>query len=105
MRSLRGLALCVVASLLMALPAAAESSSRVDKAGKRFYRTYDARNQCKVIYRGETPPLEMLEAGIAYILDIPLAMLSPLTCPIVRPILDRIDSDSDRTYRKPRSRR
>jgi hypothetical protein len=53
---------------------------------------------CRVVRKAPKPFLEAVEDGIAYILDIPLAMLSPLTCPIVAPIMERLDSGPDRQY-------
>jgi hypothetical protein len=45
------------------------------------------RTVCKV----RKPCLAALEDCLAYALDIPLAMLSPITCPIISPILDALD--------------
>ena len=60
--------------------------------------SYPVKAKCRVISRAPKPALEMLEDGLAYLLDIPLAILSPITCPIVAPIMDEIDSSPDRYY-------
>jgi hypothetical protein len=54
---------------------------------------YDTTNKCRVVCKGSKPFLEYVEDGLALALDVPLAILSPLTCPIVAPIMDRLDSD------------
>lgn len=56
------------------------------------------RAQCRVICKGRTPAAAMLEDGLAYLVDIPLALVSPLTCPVVAPLLERFDSGSDRSF-------
>lgn len=65
---------------------------------------YDPRLQCPVVCRGEAPLSAVLEDGLAYLLDIPLALLSPVTCPIVAPIMECLDSGPDRSYARPRTR-
>ena len=54
-------------------------------SGKKAARTtvYNARDKCQVICTAPKPVLEIFEDCLAYALDIPLAMLSPITCPIV----------------------
>lgn len=81
------------------------TASRKGKTGRHAYGTYDPVHKCQVIRNGPTPILEALESGLAYALDIPLAMLSPITCPIIGPIMDRVDSDPDRTYSRSRKRK
>jgi hypothetical protein len=49
------------------------------------------------VYRVRKPCLEALEDCLAYALDIPLAMLSPITCPIIGPILDALDPVDDQS--------
>lgn len=96
------IATVLVILLLSSGVSIAETSSRKAKVGKYTYSTYDPVHKCQVICKGPTPFLEALESGLAYALDIPLAMLSPITCPIVTPIMDRIDSGPDRTYSRSR---
>lgn len=88
----------LVLFLVVSTASAAGTASRKGKVGKHSYTVYDPVHKCQVICKGPTPVLEALESGLAYALDIPLAMLSPITCPIVGPIMDRVDSGSDRTY-------
>jgi hypothetical protein len=59
---------------------------------------YNPKYKCVMVCRSEKPALEVLEDGLAYALDVPLALLSPITCPIVTPLMDRLDSDPDRYY-------
>ncbi|MGB6064974.1 MAG: hypothetical protein WBG50_09200 [Desulfomonilaceae bacterium] len=67
--------------------------------------TYNSREKCQVICTAPTPFLERVENALAYTLDIPLAILSPITCPVVSPLLDRIDPVENRSYaRTPRKR-
>ncbi len=61
-------------------------------------RSTTALPACKV----KKPCLAAIEDCLAYALDIPLAMLSPITCPIVSAIRDAVDPVDDRT--PPRSR-
>jgi hypothetical protein len=53
---------------------------------------------CRTIRKAPKPFMEAVEDGVAYVLDIPLAMLSPLMCPIVAPIMEKIDSGPDREF-------
>ncbi len=103
MKCLNGiLVLALVFLLVLSAVSVAGAASRKGKAERYAYSTYDPVHKCQVICKGPTPFLEALESGLAYALDIPLAMLSPITCPIVGPILDRIDSGPDRTYSRSR---
>lgn len=106
MKCLNGIvALVLVFFLALSTVSMAGAASRKGKAAKYAYSTYDPVHKCQVICKGPTPFLEAVESGLAYALDIPLAMLSPITCPIVGPILDKIDSGPDRTYsRSPKHR-
>jgi len=65
---------------------------------KKQVVNYNAKYQCVMVCKGEKPALEVLEDGLAYALDIPLALLSPITTPVVYPILYKYDSGPDRTY-------
>lgn len=99
MKSVNGIvALVLVLFLVVSTASAADKVSRKGTAGNQSYTVYDPVHKCQVICKGPTPVLEALESGLAYALDIPLAMLSPITCPIVGPIMDRVDSGPDRTY-------
>ncbi len=51
------------------------------------------------------PVLESVEDGLALLLDVPLALLSPITCPILSPIMDRLDEPQNRSYDPYRRRR
>ena len=84
--------------------ALADGVSSLTKKG-RIVTTYNSRARCQVICKGSTPFLERIENALAYTLDIPLAILSPITCPVVSPLLDKIDPVENRSYaRTPRKR-
>ena len=59
---------------------------------------YNAKERCQVVCKAPKPFLERVEDGLAYALDIPLAILSPITCPIVSPLLDKFDPVENRSY-------
>ena len=51
----------------------------------------ETKRVCKV----RKPCLAALEDCLAYVFDIPLAMLSPITCPIIGAIQDSLDPVDD----------
>jgi hypothetical protein len=91
--------ICFVASLALA----DGPGARTGKA--RTITMYNAKEKCQVVCKAPKPFLEKVEAGLAYALDIPLAMLSPITCPIVSPLLDKFDPVENRSYARTSSRR
>ncbi|MGC8659114.1 MAG: hypothetical protein ACP5U1_08570 [Desulfomonilaceae bacterium] len=74
---------------------------------KRLKVNYNEKYQCVMVCKGQKPTLEALEDGLAYALDIPLALMSPVTAPVVSSLLDKYDNDPDRSYygRSPQRRR
>ena len=76
---------------------AAGAAAQPEPAKKQVVN-YNAKYQCVMVCKGEKPALEVLEDGLAYALDIPLALLSPITTPVVYPILYKYHSGPDRTY-------
>lgn len=76
---------------------AAGAAAQPEPAKKQVVN-YNAKYQCVMVCKGEKPALEVLEDGLAYALDIPLALLSPITTPVVYPILYKDHSGPDRTY-------
>lgn len=54
--------------------------------------------KCRTVVGAPKPALDLIEDGLAYLLDIPLAIVSPITCPIVSPILDDLNAAQDRYY-------
>ncbi|MFH0822566.1 MAG: hypothetical protein V2B18_07420 [Pseudomonadota bacterium] len=60
---------------------------------------------CVPICKGQKPFLEAVEDGLALLLDIPFALLSPICSQIVTPVLDKIDPIEDRSYPRRGSRR
>ncbi len=71
----------------------------------RTVTVYDSKARCQVVCKAPKPFLERVEDGLAYALDIPLAILSPVTCPIVSPILDKLDPVENRSYARTPSRK
>jgi hypothetical protein len=49
------------------------------------------------------PVSEYVEDGVALVFDLPLALLSPILCPVVGPIMDAVDPVENRSF--PRRRR
>ncbi len=49
-----------------------------------------ANDKCQVIYKGEKPLAGYIEDGVAYLLDIPLALMTPFVSAL-SPITDMID--------------
>lgn len=62
-------------------------------------------NRCLPVCETRKPLMEYVEDGVALFLDVPLALLSPITCPILSPVMDRIDGPDDRSYDPYRRRR
>jgi hypothetical protein len=85
----------VLCSCLIAIPAFA--AEKVVKKGNR-YTVYNTTEKCQMVCKGPKPVLAYLEDGLAYALDLPLAILSPLACPIISPVLDRLDPVEKRSY-------
>lgn len=73
----------------------AATTERISRTPKTVY---NKTHQCVMVCQGERPALETLETGLAYLLDIPLAIISPITCPIVTPLLEKYDSGPERSY-------
>jgi hypothetical protein len=89
----------VVASICLCFAGPGYTAERIKKSGNR-YTVYDTTEKCQVVCKAPKPFLACLEDGLAYLLDVPLAILSPITCPIVSPVLDRLDPVKERTYRR-----
>lgn len=87
-------------AVLLAFTAPFSDAATTERISKTPKTVYNKTHECVMICSGERPPLETLETGLAYLLDIPLAMLSPITCPIVTPLLEKYDSGPDRSYYK-----
>ncbi len=75
----------------------AATTERISRTPKTVY---NKTHQCVMVCQGDRPAMETLETGLAYLLDIPLAIISPITCPIVTPILEKYDSGPERSYYK-----
>lgn len=107
MRVFTGILVPIIAAVLLAGSAFANGASgpAAKSIRKTVISSYDRVHKCRVVCKGSKPILEYVEDGLAYALDIPLAILSPITCPIVAPIMRTVDSDRDRTYARYPSRR
>jgi hypothetical protein len=68
------------------------------KAGR--ITVYDAKEQCRVVCRAPKPIVEVVEDCFAYVLDIPLAMLSPIVSPVASCIPDENDRGRGKRYRR-----
>jgi hypothetical protein len=88
-------------AICMALIGPGAYAATTDQARKSKKTVYNKTHNCVMVCPGERSALETLETGIAYLLDIPLALVSPITCPIVAPLMEKYDSGPDRTYCKP----
>ncbi len=84
-----------VVAVLMFLSSYALAS---DSSNVRRVTYYNTKYKCQVVCKAPKPTLELIEDGLAYLLDIPLAILSPIACPIVSPVLDKIDPVEARSF-------
>ena len=106
MSSVKTLVACAAVILWLASPAFANGASeRVKPIRAHTVSTYNAANKCQVICKGSKPVLEYVADGFAYALDIPLAILSPITCPVFSPLIHAFDDYPDRIYRRNPRRR
>ncbi|MBI4964647.1 MAG: hypothetical protein HY913_15315 [Desulfomonile tiedjei] len=99
MKKLKGVLLISVMGIFLASTAPVNADT---VTGSKATRTtvYNAKEKCQVICKAPKPILEVLEDGLAFVLDIPLAMLSPITCPVVSAITDEDDASSVRRHRR-----
>jgi len=73
-------------------PAVGPAAAPVEKSGLR-----SAKSSCRIVRKGQKPLAWILEDGVAYALDIPLAMLTPFVTAIT-PIMDKLDYGCDNHY-------
>lgn len=94
MKTLKGI---LVVTAVLALCASTVFANgvpyRSKSIGKTLVTSYNKENKCRVVCKGSKPIMEYVADGLAYALDIPLAIISPFTCPVVSPIMDRLDAD------------
>lgn len=64
-----------------------------------------AKTRCVPSAPSVKPFLAYVEDGLALALDVPLAMLSPIFCPILAPIIDRLGPSDARSYHRSGTRR
>jgi hypothetical protein len=80
----------------------ADAQEVVFKKGTK-YTVYNSKEKCRMVCKAPKPFLAKVEDGLAYALDIPLAILSPFTCPVVAPAMEFFDPADRKGY--PRKRR
>jgi len=105
MRILHGFLLVAVLCLFLASTVSGNDTAFRVKRLQTVVVTYNPTHKCVMVCRGAKPISAYLEDGLAYMLDIPLALLSPITCPIVSPLMERFDSGPNRTYARQRAGR
>jgi hypothetical protein len=93
--NIRGIFAAVILLMFVCSYASANGSS---EAVNRTVTLYNTKHKCQVVCKAPKPALAVIEDGLAYLLDIPLAILSPITCPIVSPVLDKIDPVEARSF-------
>jgi hypothetical protein len=96
--------LVLIMTALAVVPTPESWADRLTESTSGGSPSYGPAIQCKVVYRAPKPALELAEDCLAYLLDIPLAMLSPLTCPVVAPLMEKFDSGPSRSYCSPARR-
>ena len=69
-------------------------------ANGRSYRTKEHSITLSKTYYPHTyrPVGDYIEDGLALVLDIPLALMSPILCPVMAPIMNAIDPVENRSY-------
>lgn len=103
MDSMRILRMVAVATLIMVLLASFAFGNGYAKKNVSVHTNSKGKPlpMCEV----QKPYLEYLEQGVALILDVPFALMSPICAPIVGPIIDKLDPVDDRSFSRSRSRR
>ena len=90
--------------LLVILVASSVAANGARKSGATTYTitippsAATVGNRCLPACQPRKPILEYVEDGVALVLDVPLALLSPITCPIIAPVMDRINGSDSRSY-------
>lgn len=103
MDSMRILRMVAVASLVTVLLASfAFGNGGVYNSGAV---SKSSRGKNLPICEVQKPYLEYLEQGVALILDVPFALMSPICAPIMGPIMDKLDPVEKRSFPRSRSRR
>ena len=95
MRTLKVFLSTLICLAFMLPFANAATEERISTTPKTIY---NKKHQCVMVCPGERSALETLETGLAYLLDIPLALVSPIPCPVVAPLMEKYDSGPDRAY-------
>jgi hypothetical protein len=101
MRIFTALVMIAFVAVISALPAAGDDPGVGGNDSRNEPPTIA--DQCRTVRTAPKPFPEAVEDCLAYVLDIPLALMSPITCPVVAPILEKWDSGPDRTF-SPRRR-
>lgn len=72
--------------------------NRVAYRAREGHVVYRAGERCLPICKPKKPYLQYVEDGVAALFDVPLALISPIACPIVSPIMDTIDPVENRSF-------
>lgn len=78
MKSLWALLIGAVSALLIASAALGSGVTAVTPQPKRA-AVWDADNRCWVVCKGQKKITDYIDAGFAYLFDMPMALLSPIT--------------------------
>ncbi len=87
----------LVAAVLVALLIAPAFGNGVAYEGAAR-QTYTLKATDTPVCKVRKPYLEYVEDGLAAIFDVPFALLSPICCPVVTPVIDWLDREEDRKY-------
>ena len=93
MKILEVVGVAVMISLFATMSAFANGAGYMDKV------------KCVPVCEGKKPYVEYIKDGAALLLDIPLAMLSPVCSGFVKPIMEMVDPARKCGYSKSRRRR
>ena len=102
MKIIRLILAVVLIAGLSSLPHQADGGTAYKRStswGSAFWSYRGSFDSCGL----EPHMMRWVEDGLALVLDLPLALLSPITCPIVTPIMDKIDPVEKRSFRHYRS--
>jgi hypothetical protein len=87
-----------MAAEVIVVPAPLAQAGGIAVSSRLRATPYDASHGCTSVHRAQRPASDAIEDGLAYVLDIPPAMISPPTCPVGVPLLETLDSDKSRTH-------
>jgi hypothetical protein len=100
------LRIAVIVALITALVGVTAWADGVVYRGNGSHITFKKTYYPKKSYYPHTfrPVSEYIEDGVALVFDLPLALMSPILCPIVGPIMDAVDPVENRSFHHKRRR-